>query len=162
MGASIIAAHTRALNGIRATKRGEQPIRPVDPFLLRDVSAVLIDCGLRPEECYRMRWDQIRKNSVYIQFGKTVNARREIPLFDRVTAILDDRRSTLQSGWVFAAPTKSNHIEQSTFKKLHAQASKISSVCPVHFSAYLPNPVVNYPGRVHSYISFRPQRFCNH
>jgi integrase len=26
-------------------------------FLLRDVTTVLLDCALRPEECFRMRWE---------------------------------------------------------------------------------------------------------
>jgi len=35
---------------MRATKRGEEPIKPQDPYLIRDVATLLIDCRMRPEE----------------------------------------------------------------------------------------------------------------
>ena len=54
--------------------------RPEDPFLLRDVATVLIDCGLRPEECFRLQWEHVRDGAVHVPFGKTENARRTIPL----------------------------------------------------------------------------------
>ena len=54
IGDGSLRAFDRALEGIRATVRGEQPIRPADPFLLRDVVTILLDCGLRPEECHRL------------------------------------------------------------------------------------------------------------
>src|ERR1017187_1684050 len=38
IGESILEAYKRALAGIRATARGERPIEPEDPYLLRDVS----------------------------------------------------------------------------------------------------------------------------
>ena len=63
IGDGILAAYERALEGIRATARDEQPIKPDDPFLLRDVATVLLDCGLRPEECYRLRWEHVRDNA---------------------------------------------------------------------------------------------------
>jgi hypothetical protein len=50
IGEGILESYHRALDGIRATKRDEQPIRPEDPFLLLDVTTLLIDCALRPEE----------------------------------------------------------------------------------------------------------------
>lgn len=49
-------------------------------YLLRDVAAVLLDCALRPEECFRLRWDELRDGSLHIRFGKTENARRSIPM----------------------------------------------------------------------------------
>lgn len=58
LGDELEAAYRRALEGIRATLRGETPIRP-DAYLLRDVTTILIDCGLRPEECYRLKWENI-------------------------------------------------------------------------------------------------------
>jgi len=78
IGDSILSAYDRSLGGIRASQRGEQPIKPEDPYLLRDASTVLLDCGLRPEECHRLRWEHVRKDTLYIPLGKTDNARREI------------------------------------------------------------------------------------
>jgi hypothetical protein len=55
VGEAIQQAYLSALEGIRATMRGQQPTEPADPFLLRDVATILIDCGLRPDECFRLR-----------------------------------------------------------------------------------------------------------
>ncbi len=137
IGDSIIAAYQRALQGIRATQRGETPVRPTDPYLLRDIATILIECALRPEEVYRLRWDQIRDGSLWISRwsptgssspGKTDNARRVIPMTQRAAAVLEMRREMDSSGWVFPAATKSGHVEQSTIKKQHAKACKLADV----------------------------------
>jgi integrase len=112
IGDSILEAHEKALLGIRATQGGEQPQKPENPYLLRDVAVILLDCGLRPEEC---------------QHGKTVNARREIPLSERAREVLERRRGG-ESPWVFLASTASGHMEQSTLKGQHAKACKLGKV----------------------------------
>ncbi len=121
-GVKSLLAYRRALVGIRATQRDETPVKPRDPFVLRDVATVLLDCGLRPEECFRLGWETVRDGVLEIQDGKTENARRRIPLSSRVAALLDMRRSQIDSKWVFPAPTKSGHIEPSSLKKQHLNA----------------------------------------
>ena len=130
VGDSIVEAFTRALEGIRATQRGQRPVKPRDPYLLRDVATVLLDCGLRPEECYRMRWEHVRKDTVYIPYGKTASARREIPMSARLAVILEARRECFKGEWVFPAGTRSGHIEQSTLKKRHAKACELAGLAP--------------------------------
>jgi len=78
------------------------------PVLLPDVAVILLDCGLRPEECFRLRWEEnIRDGAIEIQYGKTDNARRRIPVSRRVQAILEIRRSLANgSGWVFRRNAK--------------------------------------------------------
>ena len=128
IGDNILDAHRRALDGIRATERGEEPIEPRDPFLLRDVTTILIDCGLRPEECFRLRWEHVRDGAAHIPFGKTENARRTIPLTQRTADILETRRRTAEGEWVFPAPTRSSHIEKSSLKKQHPKACTLAKV----------------------------------
>jgi integrase len=95
----------------------------VDSSLLSDVATILLDCGLRPEECFRLRMENVRDGKIEIPYGKTDNARRRIPMTPRVQAILDMRLSKAAgSQWVFPAPTKSGHMESSTLKKQHAKA----------------------------------------
>jgi integrase len=132
IGNGILESYLRALEGIRATMRGELPIRPEDPFLLRDAATLLIDCGLRPEECFRLRWEHVRDGAVHVPFGKTENARRTIPLTPRAAALLEMRRTTASGPWVFPAPTRSGHIEKSSLKKQHLKACKRAKVtnCP--------------------------------
>ena len=93
-----------------------------DSYRLRDVATILIDCGLRPEECFRLKRANIRDGLLEIHYGKTDNARRRIPLPNRVAAILDMRLTASDSDWVFPAPTISGHIEPSSLKKPHAKA----------------------------------------
>jgi len=129
IGEDIENAYSRALEGIRAM-RGQEPIKPEDPFLLRDLTALLIDCGLRPEEAFRLRWDEVRDGAVHIAYGKTINARRRIPLTQRVLALLEMRRSCAGSEWVFPAHTASGHAEKSTPKKQHKRACALARVQP--------------------------------
>jgi integrase len=136
IGDGILAAYERALQGIRATARGEQPIKPDDPYLLRDVATVLLDCGLRPEECYRLRWEHVRENALHVPFGKTANARRSIPLSSRAVALLNMRQSISATEWVFPAPTKTGHMEQSTLKKRHATACELAGVGELPFYTF--------------------------
>src|SRR5205085_1883889 len=52
IGLNALDAYQRALDGTGATQRGEIPTKPRDPFLLRDTATILLDCGIRPDECF--------------------------------------------------------------------------------------------------------------
>src|SRR5579871_7049161 len=130
VGEAIQRAYASALEGIRATMRGQQPIAPDDPFLLRDVATVLLDCGLRPDECFRLRWEYVRDGALHVPFGKTANARRTIPLTPRLAALIEMRRAAASGEWVLPAPTRSGHTEKSTLKKQHPKAYRIAKVAP--------------------------------
>jgi integrase/recombinase XerD len=89
------------------------------------VVVCLVDTGLRPEEFYAMRWEQINWNNgkfgtLYIPHGKTPAARRTIFLSARVRFVLEHRwefAGSAHEGWVWPSTTKSGHFEQSTIKK---------------------------------------------
>jgi integrase len=94
-----------------------------DPTLLHDVARTLLDCGVRPEECFRLRRANIAGNNLEVHFGKTENARRKIPMTGCVRALLEMRlERSGTSPWVFPARTQSGHIEPSTLKKQHNKA----------------------------------------
>ena len=121
--------YQQALTGIRATIRGEQPIRP-DAYLLLHTATLLLDCGLRPDECYRLHWDQIRDEAIIIHEGKGKGSRRRLPCTPRVMSILEMRRTETKSDWIFPRDTASGHIEGSTLKKQHEAAIKAADVTP--------------------------------
>jgi integrase len=131
IGNELIADYQRALGGIRAVLRGQEPRTP-DAWLLRDVTAILIDCALRPEECFRLRWaDNLRDGAIEIHTGKGRGSRRRVPASPRVLAYLEMRRTASEpDAWIFPANTKSGHIEASTLKKQHARALTLSRVTP--------------------------------
>jgi integrase len=106
-----------------AGAKSEAMNQHMDASLLSDVASILLDCGLRPEECFRLRPENVRDGKIEIQYGKTDNARRRIPMTSRVKAILEMRLSKTDGiEWVFPAATKSGHMEPSTLKKQHAKA----------------------------------------
>jgi integrase len=47
--------------------------------LLGDVASVLMDCALRPEECFRLKPVHVQQGNLEIPWGKTENAVRKIP-----------------------------------------------------------------------------------
>ena len=108
------------------------------PEPLASVAAVLIDTGLRPDECYRLRWESVtwvngRNGTILITHGKTAAARRVLPLTSRARTILQSRWETAgrpSEGWVWSAPTQSGHFEKSTLKKQHRKALRLSRVRP--------------------------------
>jgi integrase len=96
---------------------------------LASVAAVLCDTGLRPEECFRLRWEGLtwangRHGTLLVTHGKTSAARRVLPMTPRVRKILEARWEKAEKpteGWVWAAPTKSGHMESSSLKRQHRQ-----------------------------------------
>jgi integrase len=120
------------------TKEEEAKYLTAAAPLLAAVSTVLVDTGMRPEECYRLRWESIvwvngRHGTLQITHGKTKAARRLLPMSVRVRAILEarwrDQKEPIE-GWVWPAPTKSEHLEPSGLKKQHKKAIKDSKVRP--------------------------------
>ena len=106
--------------------------------LLSEIATVLMDTGLRPEECYRLLWDSItgvngRNGTLLVTHGKTKAARRVLPMTPRVRHTLEthwDACGRPADGYVWPAPTKSEHVEPSSLKKQHVKALKLSKVRP--------------------------------
>ncbi|MEP6963045.1 MAG: tyrosine-type recombinase/integrase, partial [Acidobacteriota bacterium] len=104
-------------------KEEKEYLEAAEP-LLHDVATILLDCGLRPEECFRLKWESVLDGYIEIQYGKTDNARRRIPTSPRVSAVLDMRRARSAGEWVFPAATASGHIEPASIKRQHVKACK--------------------------------------
>jgi integrase len=108
------------------------------PSLLASVAMVLFDTGMRPDEAFRLRWEAItwvngRSGSLLVTHGKTAAARRPLPMTPGVRATLEAHwhaRGCPAEGWVFAAPTRSGHIEGFSLRKQHHRALLLSGVRP--------------------------------
>jgi integrase len=99
--------------------------------LLKDYATVLVDCGLRPEEAFRLRREYAQDGVLVVPYGKTRNAKRRIPMPDRVKAIVKARLASSDSEWLFPnTETKSGHIEPSTIRDHHEAAVEASGVSP--------------------------------
>lgn len=103
------------------------------PVLLASIASVLADTGLRPEECYRLRWEGVgwangRNGTLLVTHGKTAAAHRVLPMTLGVRATLEtrwDQAGKPTEGWVWPAPTRSGHVEASSLKKQHARTFRI-------------------------------------
>jgi len=126
------------------------------PVLVGQIAAVLVDTGLRPDECFRLRWENLtwvngRNGTLLVTHGKTLGdhfksgqrlsvqnrptevARRVLPMTPRVRSVLESRWIIANKpceGWVWPAPTNSGHVEGSSIKKQHVKALKLSAVRP--------------------------------
>src|SRR5262249_39255807 len=106
--------------------------------LLHAVSIVLFDTGVRPEECHRIRWENItwingRHGTVRIMHGKSKAAKRILPMTPRVRQILEARwigAGQPEDGWVWPAPTQCGHINHDSLKRQHRKALRMSQVRP--------------------------------
>jgi integrase len=82
---------------------------------LASIAAVLIDTGMRPEECFLLCWDAItrvngRHGTLFVTHGRTAAARRVLPMTPRVRAILEsrwERAGKPVGSWIWPAPTRS-------------------------------------------------------
>lgn len=99
---------------------------------LASIASVLADTGMRPEECFRLCWNQVtwangRNGVLLVTRGKTAAARRVIPMTHRVRNVLESHWNATgkqQESWVWPAPTRSGHIEPSSLRKQHAKTFK--------------------------------------
>jgi integrase len=87
----------------------------------------LADTGMRPDEFYRMRWENVNwrngsNGALFIANGKTAAARRVLHMTPRLRFVLEARweqAGSSKEGWVWPSTTKSGHFEESTLKKRH-------------------------------------------
>lgn len=109
---------------------------------LHDVATLILEGGFRPEEIFRMRWEDVNFRPaekahygyVHVPTGKTKYALRNVSMTARVRALLEFRheqqakQAKLAEVWVFPAPTKSGRVE--SLKSQHRAALKASGVKP--------------------------------
>lgn len=77
---------------------------------LKDISQVILDTGLRPEEAFRIRIEDLdfARRTIFNPFGKTRAARRSVTMTEAVEAILKVRINTAEkrgSPFVFSSPS---------------------------------------------------------
>jgi integrase len=103
---------------------------------LAPIATVLVDTGLRPEECFKLRWEHVnfasgRHGTLRVIQGKTAAARRTLPMTSRVRTLLEARWEKVKKpdeGWIWPAPTKSGHVEHDSIRVQHKKAIKASKV----------------------------------
>jgi integrase len=161
---------------LRGERHRERVVTPLDEALylatapepLASVATVLADTGMRPEECFRLRWEAVtwdtaRHGVVMVTHGKTAAARRVLPMTKRVRTLLEGlwkRAGKPEEGWVFVAPTSSGHVEPSTVKKQHAKTFTLLAAKAKAENTKPVRPFVLYSLR-HTFLTRLGESGCN-
>jgi integrase len=138
------------------------------PPLLADVATLLADTGMRPDECYRLRWEELtlgngRNGTLLVAHGKTAAARRVLPMTPRVRFVLEARWNAANKpleGWIWPAPTTSGHIDHSSLKKQHAKAFRAANKDATKNNFPQLMPFVLYSFR-HTFLTHLGQSGCD-
>ena len=79
------------------------------PQPLKDAALLMLDTGLRVGELRSLEWEDVhlqpvgdaRFGFIHVRKGKSTNAKRNVSLSPRVRAMLDSRKASSKSGYVF-------------------------------------------------------------
>lgn len=106
---------------------------------LHSIATTLADTGMRPEECFRLRWENVRfasgqNGALLVTRGKTDAGRRVIPMTTRVRAMIEARwiaAGQPREGWVWPAPRAAcGHVVPNSIYEPHLSAVTKSKVRP--------------------------------
>jgi integrase len=94
---------------------------------LQDVAALMLDCGCRPDEIYRLRKSNVNLDGGFltVQDGKTRSARRRIPMTARAKAILETRIDNAKGEYLFAGGRNCNDVKNPIVKLNNAHAGAL-------------------------------------
>jgi integrase len=96
---------------------------------LRDVAALMLETGMRPEELYRLRVDNVNLKAGWLfnPSGKTKAAKRKVPLTRSASTILQKRLSKAKGPYVFGSESDPDQ-PITKLNKPHCTAVKRSKV----------------------------------
>ena len=70
---------------------------------LKDIGTVIVESGLRPDECFRIEVRNLdfKQRTIFNTFGKTRAAKRKVPMTDRLFEILKKRAQMTKGPYIF-------------------------------------------------------------
>jgi integrase len=100
--------------------------------MLRDVARIILETGMRPEEVYTIRPENVdlERRTIQIPHGKTKAARRLLTLTSAALEVLRRRIADLKSPYVFPCETDS-HRPIPKVNNAHDRAVKDSKIAPL-------------------------------
>lgn len=99
--------------------------------LLRDVATLMLETGMRPEEVYRIRPENVNLAGGWLfnPYGKTKAARRRVPLNSAARGVLGRRMESLKTPHIFPCETDGERPVPKV-NNAHDRAVKASKVAP--------------------------------
>jgi integrase len=101
----------------------------VSSFMPRSQSIIIQDAGMRPDEVFRIRIENIDfvQRRIFNPFGKTKAARRYVPMSERMIGPLLIRCAGRSEGWLFpSARARGGHL--TTVAKQFREARKVAGL----------------------------------
>ena len=91
--------------------------------LLWDIAELMVETGMRPQEVFTIRKENVHLAGryIFIPKGKTAFARRNLPLTNVAWSILERRSSRAKNGWLFPHHRKPDQ-PMTTIQKAHEEA----------------------------------------
>jgi integrase len=99
--------------------------------LLRDVATLILETGMRPEEVYTIRRENVHleRQYVFVPRGKTKFARRSVPLTEEAVRILRHRLPQAKGPYLFSHRRDPNK-PLTTIRKAHQATLRKASIRP--------------------------------
>jgi integrase len=108
----------------------ERYLNVCTPFL-RDVAVIMLETGMRPEEVYRIRPENVHLAGGYVftPYGKTKAAKRNVPLNSTARTVLARRMNGLETPFLFPCDTDPKRPVPKV-NNAHDRAVKLSGATP--------------------------------
>jgi integrase len=114
----------------------EQKYLVAAPEPLASIVTVLVDTGLRADECFRLRWEAIswmngQHGTLAVTHGKSPAARRVLPMTPRVRVVLENRWLAARkpgTGYVWPSETRTSYIHDEMVRRAHLKAVEAATV----------------------------------
>jgi integrase len=107
--------------------------------LLRDIAEVMLDTGLRPEEVFLIKVENVdfEQKTIFNPFGKTKAARRVVPMTENVSSLLKCRiRESVRHATPFVFPSpRDSQRPIGSVKRAHRAAAERAGI-KGHFRLY--------------------------
>lgn len=107
----------------------------VTDYPLKQAAILILDLGLRPEECVRLKKVDISDDTLIVREGKSVNAARALPLTQRALASIELLSALWPDSEFLFKGSKGKHFTRGALNNLHTKAKKAND-WPADFVLY--------------------------
>ena len=105
-------------------------------YPLREAAILMLDLGLRPDECVSLRKADVADSGITVQSGKTANASRSLPQTARTREVFSLLRALWpESDYLFPGRKKGTHLKRGSIGRLH-NALRLRHDWPQEFVVY--------------------------
>jgi integrase len=128
-----VAMFREPLDSMRVISFEEQAVYLTETSQpLHDIAKIILDTGMRPEEVFRMRAENLdfKQKAIFNPYGKTKAARRTIPMTDDVLSLLKLRvNKAVKRATPYLFPSRhDNQKPVGSVKKAHSAAVKRAKI----------------------------------